>query len=67
MLVARIIEVAVPLFGVGLLMLIGVRFFRGVPDRAERARERDTSAMWSFLGRVFLGVGAYLFLTRFFR
>lgn len=67
MLVARAIEVVIPLIFVGILLLIGVRFARGTDRPEEKQGWLYSSAMWQVLGRVFLAIGVYLFLTRFFR
>lgn len=67
MLVARLIEVIVPLAGVGFLMLVAVRFIRGGKPENKTGGWLYSAAMWRLLGRIFLGFGIYFFVTRFFR
>jgi len=67
MLIARFIEVVVPLAGVGVVLLIAVRLARGWASSPTQDGWLHSPAMWRLLGRIFLGAGVYLFLTRFFR
>ena len=67
MLVARVIDVFGPQIVVGVLMLIAVRLARGTGRSLEQGGWIYSNAMWRVLGRIFLCVGVYLFLTRFFR
>ena len=67
MLVARLIDVVVPLFFVGVLMLVVVRFLRGTGRDPEKGGWLHSNAMWKVFGRILFCVGIYFFLTRFFR
>ena len=67
MFVPRIIDVLVPLFIFGYLMLVVVRFIRGTNPDAKNETDGQSERMWRILGRVFLLFGVYFFFTRFFR
>jgi hypothetical protein len=69
MLVARFLEVVIPVLLVGLGLGCVVRLARGVPEQSEPEPRGwlHSAAVWRTVVQVLLLVAAYFFLTRFFR